>query len=88
MSEFDVINALFEGFGGCAVLLSVWRALKLKVIMGVHWFTPTFFWLWSSWNLLWYWHLAQPISLAAAMFALAAATLWMGAVFKLTRNGQ
>lgn len=45
--NLDLINATFEALAGGAVLCSAYEAWRRRSVVGVHWITPAFFWLWG-----------------------------------------
>ena len=73
----DIINALFELFGAVAVLPSIYKAYQTKIIRGVSIITPLFFAAWGYWNIIYYPHLEQHWSAAAAMFLAATNSVWL-----------
>lgn len=80
----DGINASFELLGAAFIAPSIWRAMRLKKVEGVHWLTPAFFWSWGLWNVFYYPHLGQTWSFLAGLLLMVANTLWLYAVLRYT----
>ena len=76
----DMINGTFELAGGCAILLSVLKLHKDKVVRGVSWPHILFFTGWGLWNLFYYPHLDQWFSLIGGIFLVAVNTAWMSQI--------
>lgn len=47
----DLINGLFECFGGFFIFLSILKIIKEKEVKGIHWGTVSFFVSWGWWNM-------------------------------------
>ena len=86
MNLADLINGSFELFGCAAIAPSIIRSLRLKVVQGVHWATPTFFWSWGLWNIVYYPSLDQWFSFGAGLLVLFANTAWLYCVLKYTKH--
>lgn len=80
----DGINAMFELMGAAMLLPSVFRAIRLKTVQGVHIATPLFFWLWGLWNVIYYPSLAQWQSTLAGLLLLTVNTVWLWLVWRYT----
>ena len=83
----DKINALFEAFGAVAVLPSIVKAYRSKIIRGVSIITPLFFASWGFWNIIYYPSLDQLWSAAAAVFLAATNSTWLAQVW-MYRKGE
>ena len=63
----DLINGMFE-FGGAIInWMNVRQIFKDKKVRGVHWSPFVFFTGWGMWNLYYYPHLDQWVSLSAGI---------------------
>lgn len=60
----DLINGLFEAFGGLMVWLNVYKIIKDKQVRGVSSVATWVFTAWGFWNLFYYPHLGQWLSFA------------------------
>jgi uncharacterized membrane protein YfcA len=69
----DILNGMFEIGGGIAIIISIMKLYKDKIVRGVSWLHVAFFSLWGLWNIIFY-----PIYGAWFSFA--------GGVFLLTTN--
>lgn len=78
----DLINGLFETFGGVAVAFSIRAILKDKKSAGFSIIPLLFFTSWGYWNLYYYPHLNQWFSAFGALATVAANTLYIGLVIK------
>ena len=58
----DLINGIFEMFGGAFILLSCIKLYKEKKVRGVSWIHVGFFACWGYWNLYYYPSLGQILS--------------------------
>ena len=73
----DIINALFELFGGILLWKNVHQLHKDKEIKGVHWSPVMFLAAWGYWNLYYYPSLDQWFSFVAGINIVAANTVWV-----------
>lgn len=73
----DLVNASFEMLGGFVILLNIRRILQDKLVRGVDWRVTGFFSLWGAWNLFYYPHLGQVLSLAAGVWIMLANTCYL-----------
>jgi len=80
----DHINALFELAGALFLIPSLVSAFRGRVVQGVHWLTPMFFWSWGMWNVFYYPSLDQWMSFCAGIVLALANTVWLYAVFKFS----
>ncbi len=78
----DLINGLFEAFGGCMLWLNVRQIIKDKAVKGVHWLSTSFFTLWGYWNIYYYPHLGQWFSFAGGLLIVAGNTVWIILILK------
>lgn len=74
----DLANGLFEVVGGGVLFANVRRLWLDRETRGVSAWPFGFFAAWGAWNLYYYPHLRQWVSLAGAGFALAANVAWLG----------
>ena len=77
----DIINGLFELFGGCLLLLNILRLHKDKCIKGVSWTPVAFFTSWGFWNLYYYPSLEQWFSFFGGLFIVFINSIWLIQVF-------
>ena len=77
MNNPDLINSLFELFGGIFLWLSVYRLYKAKCYKGISIIPITFYALWGYWNLYYYPHLNQWLSFYAGFNVVASNTVWV-----------
>jgi membrane protein YdbS with pleckstrin-like domain len=73
----DIINGLFEILGGYFIFLHIKTLYKDKEVKGVSWAAVLFFVAWGYWNLYYYPHLGQFISLVGGIVLAAANTVWL-----------
>lgn len=64
----DLINGLFEGFGGLMILNHCRALYNHKYVRGVSVVSTIFFFLWGIFNVYFYKHLNQPFSWWAGIF--------------------
>ena len=83
----DIVNGLFELFGGLVIWLNVARLVKDKEVKGVSWVVMAFFAVWGYWNLYYYPHLGQMFSFVGGFFVVAANTAWV-VLFLHYRRGK
>lgn len=85
----DSLNGSFEAAGSIAVWINVRQLLKDKMIRGSRWEMMLFFTSWSAWNLYYYPHLGQWLSLAGgASLALANAVWTALAVYYIKKEAR
>lgn len=63
--NYDLINAILVSLGGLFLAFTIRDIYKKRSVVGTHWATVLFFFLWAIWNVIWYWSLGQPYTLAA-----------------------
>lgn len=73
----DLINSIFEASGGFFVLLSVEQLWRQKEVKGVSWIAVAFFSVWGFWNLFYYSHLQQWMSLTGGIWLVTINTVWV-----------
>jgi hypothetical protein len=73
----DLINGLFEVFGGVFVVMNVYQIYKDKVVHGIHWGSTIFFTSWGIWNIFYYPHLGQWLSFYGGLFICLANVVWL-----------
>ena len=73
----DLINGLFELFGGVLLWKNVAQLHKDKETKGVHWSPVMFFAAWGYWNLYYYPSLNQWLSFMAGINIVTANTIWV-----------
>lgn len=76
----DQINATFMVVAICMILPSVVRAYRRKRIEGVHPITPTWFVLWSAWNVYYFIGLGQRWSGLIGMVSFIVDAAWLALV--------
>lgn len=77
MNTPDLINSLFE-FGGC--IMAIVNTIKLqrdKDVKGVYWPFTVFLSIWGYFNIYYYWHLEQWMSLVAGGTLSVFNTVWV-----------
>lgn len=82
----DLINGLFEFFGGFFILLSVIRLHREKAVHGVHGAHVAFFTAWGLWNLFYYPHLGQWLSFIGGVWIVVVNAVWLGQVLYYRRR--
>jgi hypothetical protein len=75
--NYDLVNGLFEFFGGIWLWLDVLKLYKDRDIKGVYWPTRGFFAAWGIWNLFYYPSLDQWWSFAGGLWIVAANLVWV-----------
>jgi hypothetical protein len=82
----DLINGLYEAFGGPFLLRNCWLTWKAKQVKGVSIITTAFFASWGVWNLYYYPHLDQLWSFAGGCIIVSANALWIGLMIYFRRK--
>lgn len=77
----DLINATFEGGGGVLILQSIRKLHHDREVKGVHWAPISFFAAWGYWNLAYYPHLGQWLSLMGSVGITLTNTFWVCQIF-------
>jgi len=78
--SFDLINGCFELFGGVLLYQNVRQLYTDKEVRGVHWTPTLFFTLWGIWNLRYYSHLDQWLSLCGGILLAIMNLTWLGQI--------
>ena len=78
MTWQDLINGLFELFGGVMIFLNCRALYRDKIVRGVNVGVTVFFTTWGIWNLYYYPHLDQWMSFVGGLLIVTANTLWIG----------
>jgi hypothetical protein len=84
--DADLINGLFETLGGFAILLSVVKLHREKMVRGVSWPHTAFFASWGMWNLFYYPSLAQWFSFSGGLWLVTVNTVWLAQLIYYSRN--
>jgi hypothetical protein len=82
----DVINGMFESFGGFFILFSCIKLFKQKKVRGVSLVHISYFTLWGFWNPYYYSHLQQWTSLFGGSFVVVVNLLWLILLFYYIRK--
>jgi uncharacterized membrane protein YfcA len=80
MSWQDFVNGSYETLGGLFVLLSILKLYKEKKVRGIHVLNVLFFATWGYWNLYYYRHLNQWISLIGGIGVTFTNTIWFSQI--------
>ena len=72
----DLVNGMFELFGGIFAWINVYALFRDMQINGVYWPIWFFYSVWGLWNLYYYPELNQWISFYAGIFLTSANCLW------------
>ena len=83
---WDLVNGSFEIFGGFFILISCVKLLREKKVRGVSWVHITYFTLWGFWNLAYYPHLEQWISLVGTILIVFMNCFWLGLMIYFIRK--
>lgn len=73
----DLINGLFELFGGMLILINIRQVLHDRMVRGVHWLPLSFFTAWGFWNIFFYWNLGQYFSWMGGIVMVVLNTWWL-----------
>lgn len=76
MTTPDIVNSLFEIFGGSFVALSICRLYRDKQTRGLSLWHPFFFLCWGYWNPWYYSQVQSPLSAIGALGVALANTAW------------
>jgi len=82
----DIVNSIFEVFGGIFIATSIHRLFKDKEVKGVSWYHACFFAVWGYWNLYFYPSLDQWWSFWGGVGVVTANTIWLGQLIYYTRR--
>lgn len=80
----DIINALFELFGGFFILNHCRVLWRDKEVKGVSIISTIFFTLWGLWNLYFYPSLGQWWSFVGGIMIVIANFIWVGLLIKFS----
>lgn len=72
----DLINGLFEGFGGFLVYQNVRAIRRDKKVRGVNSYVTWVFTAWGFWNLFYYPHLGQWLSFTGGLVIVSGNFMW------------
>ncbi|HXK36572.1 MAG TPA: hypothetical protein VJ553_03240 [Candidatus Paceibacterota bacterium] len=73
----DLINGTFEMLGGVATYMNCWQLHKDKEVKGVIWWLTAFYITWGVWNLYYYPHLDQWLSLYGGLVIVSGNVVWI-----------
>ena len=82
----DVVNGLFEVFGGVFLWLNVRQILKDKKTRGVNIIPVAFFATWGIWNLYYYPSLDQWFSFLGGLNVVFANITWVFLMWRYRKN--
>lgn len=82
----DLINGMFELFGGWFIIFSCIRLFKDKKVRGVSWMAVGYFTLWGYWNLAYYSNLNQWTSLIGSLSVTLINTVWLTQIIYYIRK--
>lgn len=77
MQAPDLVNGLFEFFGGAVNWLNVRQLLRDKKLRGVSKIPTVVFTTWGFWNLFYYPHLGQWLSFTGGIVIVGANAFWV-----------
>ena len=77
MSAPDVVNGLFEFFGGALLWMNVAALRRDRTLRGVRVAPTALFAAWGVWNLYYYPHLGQWWSFVGGLSVAAANAVWV-----------
>ncbi|MEN6550066.1 MAG: hypothetical protein ABFE07_28825 [Armatimonadia bacterium] len=81
MTVPDLINGLFELFGGVLLCLNIRRLYRDKTLKGVSWIPVAFFAAWGFWNLYFYPAVGCWLSFAGGTVVVTANSIWLAMVW-------
>lgn len=84
----DVINALFEFFGGCFLWWNVRQLYRDKQIKGVSVIATAFFASWGLWNCIFYPSVGAYWSFIAGINVVIANSVWVGQMLYYRKTGS
>lgn len=76
----DSINGCLGALGSLFVLLNIFQLYVDKEVKGVSTVYILFFWFWSAFNVFYFRHLGEGLSVAGATCLFIANTLWLGQI--------
>lgn len=77
-SPQDWINASFQLLAGFVVWMNVQALYRDKKILGISAVPTAMFALWGAWNLYYFYHLDQLVSMYAGLSVWIANLVWLG----------
>lgn len=78
----DLINGSFQ-IGACLVsILNVREVWRRRAVAGVHWIATGFFFSWGLWNIFYYSHLNQMLSLYAGITVCVINAVYLFSILK------
>ena len=84
----DVVNGTYELLGGLFVLNHCRAVLRDKTVAGVSIISVFCFTTWGFWNLFYYSHLNQWVSLIGGVFVTIANAVWTWLLLKYKKKQQ
>lgn len=82
----DIINGLFEVFGGVFITMSIIKLHRDKQVAGVNWLMIAFFAAWGYWNLYFYPSLGQWWSFWGGIGVVITNTIYLGMLIYYSRR--
>lgn len=79
---FDLINSAFSILSCVFIIPTLLTTYNHKKVVGVHWITPLFFMIYGFWNIAFYWHLGQLLSIGPAAAMLCCNAVWLSLVIR------
>ncbi len=86
MHPADIVNGLFEFFGGAMNWVNVRALLRDRQVRGVSLVPQTVFTAWGFWNLYYYPSLDQWASFAGGVVIVGANACWVALALKYRKN--
>lgn len=88
MSVSDAVNGTLEILGGIVNVFNIRRLNIDKQVKGISWPVVGFFTGWGFWNLYYYPHLHQMVSVIGAGTLVITNLIWLSLVFKYKYSKQ
>lgn len=82
----DLINGLFEFFGGALSWLNVRHLLRDKKVRGVSLVPSAVFTVWGFWNCFYYPHLGQWLSFSGGVVIVGANAVWIALAWRYRKS--
>ena len=82
----DVVNASFEVGAGLAVVANTLQLARDRIVKGTHWAAFAFFTVWGYWNVYYYPHLDQWLSLVGGVLVALLNTFFFGLLLYFSRG--
>lgn len=86
MTGPDLINGTYELFGAVAILASIRAIRRTQAVAGYSAMTLLYFTSWGLWNLYYYPHLKQTMSLVGAVSTALANLVYLGHLVYYSRR--